>query len=223
MAGQAQDAKLPNGPFSPADIQPVTNSMPQASNIDTVKSSEESVIMSALAGDERAYEDLFHRYRDRVLAICRRYCNGDAAQAHDLCQETFIKAFHKLGGLRDRSRFFYWLAEIARNKCVSFIREQTSLRKNLQDYRDIEHVMSDHQEQWTEAEAELISELIRAMENPELRETARLFYIEGKKTAEVARIQSISQTAVTTRLNRFRTRLKKRMAQEILKRRGGPS
>ncbi len=156
MAGQAQDAELPDESLSPAETRAVTNSLPEAPIANTVKSAEESVIVSALSGDERAYEDLFHRYRDKVLAICRRYCNGDAAQAHDLCQETFINAFRELGRLRDRSRFVYWLAEIARNKCVSFIREQISLRKNLQDYTDIEYVMLDPQGQWTEDEAELI-------------------------------------------------------------------
>jgi DNA-directed RNA polymerase specialized sigma24 family protein len=57
------------------------------------------------------------------------------------------------------------------------------------------------------------------MSNAQLRETVTLFYLEGKKTTEIAKIQAITQTAVTTRLNRFRGKLRKRLAQEILKRR----
>lgn len=182
-------------------------------------STEDPIIQSALSGDERAFEDLFHRYRRQVLHLCLQYSNGDRDQAHDLCQETFISAFLQLGRLRDRSRFFYWIAEIARNKCVSFTRKQRVIVKALREYEVIKPAMSGDTSQWSESELELISELIRGVENPDLRETIRLFYVEGKRTSEIARLQKISQTSVTTRLNRFRTRFRKRIAQEILKRR----
>jgi RNA polymerase sigma-70 factor (ECF subfamily) len=203
---------------NPAHSQDVTNGPAGASTIEGF--SEEAVILSALTGNESAFEKLFHRYRDKILAICQRYSNGDRDQAHDLCQETFISAFRNLGRLRDRSRFFFWLAEIAKNKCISFIRSQRTLVKTLKEYQGIHHIMSDKEPQRAEAEIRLIEELIGKLENPDLKKTIRLFYIEGKKTAEIAEIQRITQTAVTTRLNRFRARFRKRMTEEILKRRG---
>jgi RNA polymerase sigma-70 factor (ECF subfamily) len=184
-----------------------------------LNSPEDSIIQSALSGDERAFEYLFHQYRGQVFHVCLRYSNGDRDQAHDLCQEAFISAFSKLERLRDRSRFFYWIAEIAKNKCLSFIRKQRAAVKLLREYEVIKPAMSAHDSQWTEAELELITELIHGMENADLRETIRLFYIEGKKTSDISRLQKISQTAVTTRLNRFRAKFRKRITQEILKRR----
>ena len=182
-------------------------------------SSEDPIIQSALSGDESAFEWLFHRYRRQVLHLCLQYSGGDHDQAHDLCQEAFISAFLQLGRLRDRSRFFYWIAEIARNKCVSFARKQRVIVKTLREYEVIKPAMADTAPRWSETELQLIEELISDLDNPALRETVRLFYVEGKRTGEIAQLQQISQTAVTTRLNRFRVRFRKRLTQEILKRR----
>ena len=181
--------------------------------------SEDFIINSALSGDERAFEQLFDRHRRKIFHICLQYCRGDRDQAHDLCQETFISAFLHLTKLRDRSRFFYWIAEIARNKCVSFIRKQKTLVKTLEEYQAVNHAMADTEQQWTDSELQLIDQLIHSLQNSQSRETVRLFYIEGKKTADIARIQKITQTAVTTRLNRFRGTFRKQLTQEILKRR----
>ncbi|HUJ79477.1 MAG TPA: sigma-70 family RNA polymerase sigma factor [Nitrospiria bacterium] len=181
--------------------------------------SEDSIIQSALSGDEWAFEYLYCRYRNDVFHICLKYSNGDRDQAHDLCQEAFLSAFLKLERLRDRSRFIAWIAEIAKNKSLSFIRKQQADVRLLREYMVIKPAVSDHDPPWSEAELELTAALIRSVENPELRETIRLFYIEGKRTSEIARLQKISQTAVTTRLNRFRTRFKARMTLDLLNRR----
>ena len=81
------------------------------------------------------------------------------------------------------------------------------------------HTMLDDEQQWTDAEIKLVENLILEINNDELKETIRLFYIEGKKTSEIADIQKITQSLVTTRLNRFRTAFRKRIVIEILKHR----
>jgi RNA polymerase sigma-70 factor (ECF subfamily) len=174
-------------------------------------------VKAALSGDEAALERLFCRYKDLVIKICLKYCRRDAAQALDLCQETFINAFRELKHLRDPSRFFFWLAEIARNNGLLHLRKQRVLQKNLQEYQVVKGALRDGRPRWSETEIELIREFLRTTESPEMQETVRLFYVEGWKTAEIAEIQGITQTAVTTRLNRFRTRLRARLMQKVLK------
>jgi RNA polymerase sigma-70 factor (ECF subfamily) len=181
--------------------------------------SEDAVIQAALSGDEQAFEYLFIKYKADVFHVCLKYSNGDQDQANDLCQEAFISAFLKLARLRDRSRFIAWIAEIAKNKSLSFIRKRQADDRLLREYTVVKPAMSGHDSQWTDAELESIAALIRNVKSPALQETIRLFYIEGKRTAEIAQLQQISQTAVTTRLNRFRTKFKERITQEILSRR----
>lgn len=188
-------------------------------NSSEVTSPDFVLIESALAGAEHAYDRLFSRHRKRVMSVCLRYCGGNQAQANDLCQETFISAFGKLRHLKDRHRFSYWLDEIAKNKCISFLRKENTFLKALADYELVMHTMLDNEQQWTDAEIKLVENLILDIENDELKETVRLFYVEGRKTSEIAEIQSITQSLVTTRLNRFRTTFRKRIVVEILKHR----
>ena len=175
------------------------------------------LIEAALAGAENAYDRLFKRHRKRIMSVCLRYCGGNQAQANDLCQETFISAFGKLNQLKDCQRFSNWLDEIAKNKCISFLRKENTFQKALVDYELVMHTMLDDEQQWTDAEIKLVENLILEINNDELKETIRLFYIEGKKTSEIADIQKITQSLVTTRLNRFRTAFRKRIVIEILK------
>jgi len=184
-----------------------------------VNSPDLLLIEAALAGAEHAYDRLFYRHRKRIMSVCLRYCGGNQAQANDLCQETFISAFGKLGQLKDCKRFSNWLDEIAKNKCISYLRKENTFQKVLADYELVMNTMLDNEQQWSDAEIKLVEKLILDIENDELKETIRLFYVEGKKSSEIARILNITQSLVTTRLNRFRTAFRKRIVIEILKHR----
>jgi RNA polymerase sigma-70 factor (ECF subfamily) len=183
---------------------------------------DEAAVQSALSGDQSAFKYLYDKYHAAVLKTCLEFSRGDSAQAHDLCQETFISAFLKLNQLRDRTRFFPWLTEIVRNKCLSFYRKQRTILKVLREYQGIKQVILGGESDWTEAELRVIEDLMRSLESEELKETIRLYYIEGKRTPEIARLQTVSQSAITMRLSRFRTKLRKRLACEILRRSSPP-
>ena len=184
-------------------------------------SADSSLVNDAIKGDNQAFRRLFDRYRTGVYAICLNYSHGDEAQAHDLLQETFISAFYSLHQLRVESMFPYWLQRIARNKCVSFKRKQRTLNNVLRDYEVIKP--QEDEREWSAADLQLVADIIESMEDSDVKETIRLFYLEGKHSGEIAGIQDISQTAVTTRLNRFRVKFRKRIIQDILKLRASRS
>ncbi len=175
------------------------------------------LVQIAIFGNEEAYACLFRRYRNKIVTLCMEYCKGDQAQAHDLCQEAFISAFENLKQLRDASLFYFWLSEIAKNKCISYKRKQSTLMNALKDYAVIKWTIGEGGRDWTAAELQLVVDIIHDMEDSEFKETVRLYYVEGKNSREVAEMQGISQTLVTTRLNRFRARFTKRITREILK------
>ena len=77
--------------------------------------------------------------------------------------------------------------------------------------------MKGDERDWGPAELDLVVDLIENMKNDELKETIRLFYIEGKSSLQISEALGITQTAVTTRLNRFRTRYRKLLVKRILK------
>lgn len=69
--------------------------------------------------DQHAFSQLVLRYQSALRVWSRRLCDGDAALADDLAQETFIKAWVALKGFRAESKFSTWLYRIAFNTAAN--------------------------------------------------------------------------------------------------------
>jgi RNA polymerase sigma-70 factor (ECF subfamily) len=82
---------------------------------------ERRTVLLATCGDVEAFEQLVRRYRAYVETLIRRAC-GSAAQAEDLTQVTFVKAWRSLHLLRDGAAFRTWLRRIALNVVVDAMR-----------------------------------------------------------------------------------------------------
>ncbi|MFM2268389.1 MAG: polymerase sigma-24 factor [Bacteroidota bacterium] len=84
------------------------------------------LVQQAVAGDQKAYEILWTRYRHSVFhAMYKMVNNRDDAE--DLAIEAMGKAFNKLASYAPNYAFSTWLFRIAINNCIDYIR-----RKKLQ-------------------------------------------------------------------------------------------
>lgn len=72
---------------------------------------------------EQAFEEVFARYNQRVVAWCYRVTK-DHDMARDLGQEVFIKAFRHCSAFRGESRLSTWLYSIARNHSLSAVKRR---------------------------------------------------------------------------------------------------
>jgi RNA polymerase sigma-70 factor (ECF subfamily) len=92
-------------------------------------SDEELIARYRLApGSDRSrpfVEELFRRHQTRVVAWCYRL-TGDRAEAVDLAQDVFIKAYSSLDTFRADSKFTTWLYIIARNRWRDSLRARRS-------------------------------------------------------------------------------------------------
>jgi RNA polymerase sigma-70 factor (ECF subfamily) len=79
-------------------------------------------VLLAIAGGEDAYEALVRRHQARITILLIRIC-GNAALAEDLAQITFVKAWRRIGALRDATLFLPWLRRIAVNTAVDAARK----------------------------------------------------------------------------------------------------
>lgn len=77
-----------------------------------------------LRDDRRAFGELLARHQPAVRGLLRRLTGGDVAQADDLAQETFLRAYRGLGSYRGGAKFSSWLYRIACN--VFFSRDRSS-------------------------------------------------------------------------------------------------
>ncbi len=74
----------------------------------------------AQAGDAGAFETLVRRYQGWVFTLALRML-GDRAEAEDMAQEIFLKAYRGLKGFKGASRFSTWLYSITSHHCLNHL------------------------------------------------------------------------------------------------------
>lgn len=83
--------------------------------------SDEELMLSCRDGDEGAFETLYRRYEKPVFSFIYRMVLS-AADAEDLCQETFLKVVRAKKKYRASAKFKTWLFNIALNLCRDRVR-----------------------------------------------------------------------------------------------------
>lgn len=81
------------------------------------------IVRNAIAGDEKAYGELFKRYKDSVYFMILKMVNN-RTDAEDLMFEAFEKAFASLNYYSPQFAFSTWLFKIASNNTIDFIRKE---------------------------------------------------------------------------------------------------
>jgi RNA polymerase sigma-70 factor (ECF subfamily) len=93
-------------------------------------------------GDQKAYAELLHHYRDTLYFMMLKMTNNPS-DADDLTIEAFGKAFNKLSQYTPDYAFSTWLFKIASNNCVDFIRKNNKTNfTNPNDKSDNENILS---------------------------------------------------------------------------------
>jgi RNA polymerase sigma-70 factor, ECF subfamily len=83
---------------------------------------EQRIISAILDGDADAYAMLVNRYQQPIFNLAYRM-TGSQADAADLTQDAFIKAYEQLYRFREGKKFFPWLYTIALNHTRNFLRK----------------------------------------------------------------------------------------------------
>ena len=81
---------------------------------------DRALVDRARAGDIGAFELLVRRYQGWVFTLAARML-GDRAEAEDMAQEIFLKAYRGLKTFKGASRFSTWLYAIASHHCLNHL------------------------------------------------------------------------------------------------------
>ncbi len=103
--------------------------------------SEEELITAAQAGDADAFCLLAESYQRRVYLLALHYCR-DAADAEDLSQEVWLKAFRALSSFRGEASFYTWLRHIIVNSFLNHRRASLAARRRPSDREATIHIES---------------------------------------------------------------------------------
>ncbi|MGK7294387.1 MAG: RNA polymerase sigma factor RpoE [Candidatus Wenzhouxiangella sp. M2_3B_020] len=75
-------------------------------------------------GDKRAFDLLVGKYQHKIVSLVSRYVS-DHAEALDVSQEAFIKAYRAIGRFRGDSAFYTWMYRIAINTAKNYLVSQS--------------------------------------------------------------------------------------------------
>jgi RNA polymerase sigma-70 factor, ECF subfamily len=96
----------------------------------TIEIADEQLVRATLDGDVSAYGTLVERHWNMVFALALSRI-ADAAEAEDVAQESFLKAYSQLHRLRQPARFAGWLSRIALQECTNAVRRKMRQRTVL--------------------------------------------------------------------------------------------
>ncbi len=177
----------------------------------TQRDIDQALVERAQAGDSRAFDALVIKYQQRVIQLVSRLVSD--ADAPDVAQEAFIKAYRALPNFRGQSAFYTWLYRIAvntaKNHLVSRKRRPASQDIDVQDAELYGH--TEHLSDQASPEADLLSEEIRqvvaatiAALPPDLRTAISLREFDGLSYEEIANAMSCPVGTVRSRIFRAR-------------------
>ncbi|MFZ0427393.1 MAG: sigma-70 family RNA polymerase sigma factor [Acidobacteriota bacterium] len=185
---------------------------------------DEGLVERARAGSDEAFEELILRYRSLVTRVARRYVSN-LADAEDLAQDAFVRAYQKLGKLKPGVPFKNWVIRITVNLCLDRIRklkrhpEETASQMDEREPNWLDRRLSAHSkdEEKRRNDARDAQELLRKVLPtiaPKDQAVLHLLYGEGLDVAEVAEL--LGWTEVNVRVRAFRARRTLKKALETL-------
>ena len=179
------------------------------------------LVAGALAGSQEAFRELVRRFERPVYTLIARMVQ-DPATAEDLAQESFVKAYRRLGTYDPSRKLSSWLFKIAHNTAIDHLRRnvpsEVPLDAPADDDRDgLAAVLADSSSEDPAAAAER-KDMARALERaiarlrPEYRAVVTLFYLQGASYPEICDALGLPVGTVKTNLHRARKELAREMA-----------
>ena len=89
-----------------------------------------ALIHAFCAGDEYAFEVLYHRYRKQLYGFLKNQC-GNPSLADELFELTWLRVIDKLPAYRDNGKFSAWLFRIGRNIFFDHLRKEKHMSDAL--------------------------------------------------------------------------------------------
>jgi len=164
-----------------------------------------ALVARARAGDERAFGELVERYRDRVYGLALRVVRSPA-DAEEVAQDAFVRAWLALRGFRGEASFSTWLYRIAVRRAFDRALSLRTRRGRETGLEAAEHAAAPA----GEGAAPAMRRLERLIDelSPAQRAAVTLYYLEDQSVERVAEVLEMPENTVKTHLSRARAALR---------------
>ncbi|MGM0375771.1 MAG: RNA polymerase sigma factor [Bacteroidota bacterium] len=170
---------------------------------------DKHIIKQVQKGDVAIYAVLVDKYKHMVFTLAMQIVKNEA-DAEEVAQDAFFKAYKALANFEGRSSFSTWIYSIAYREAIS------KLRKRRNKETSYDHEYDSHQNNTTiDKENEKLEQddrtrflkMALARMKGEEATILTLFYFEEKKVAEIAKITELTVSNVKVILHRGRQNL----------------
>jgi len=176
-----------------------------------------------LGGDQRAFDEFFNGYFDRLYRFALVRVNQDADTAEDVVQQTLCKAVEKIAQYRGESALFTWLCRICRNTIVDNLRATDRPKGQVVPFEDTDEIRLaleslsaiDADDPQQEAINLQIKRMVRVVLDYLPRHYGQVLewkYIEGYSVREIASELGVAPKAAESTLTRARNAFKEGFA-----------
>ncbi len=182
--------------------------------------SDANLVKRVQQGDRKAFDLLVLRYQHKIIKLIMRYVR-EPADAFDVAQDAFLKAYRALPRFRGDSAFYTWMYRIAintaKNHLVAQKRRPVDFDLDLQDSEpfDVQHLLKDTD---TPEGLVLTEEIRKTVEDAiadlpaDLRTAIVLREMEGMSYEEIAQTMECPVGTVRSRIFRAREAIDKRIS-----------
>ena len=189
-----------------------------------MKNDDAKWIERILVGDEMAFTALMKKYEKQIHAFVWQRVK-DYHIAEEITQDTFLRAYEKLGTLRNPNRFSGWLYMIATRCFLTWLGEKKNPMQSLEAMSEAEvealfytqYMAEQTERSATEKQREIVEYLLQKLTANE-RTVVALHYLSEMSCEEIGDFLEMSPNTVKSRLHRARKRLRKEapMVREAL-------
>ena len=152
------------------------------------------------------WDELISAHYAKIYQFAFRYL-GNAAEAEDVTQEVFLRAYELRGESLGRSQLRTWLYTVARNRCIDH-------HRSLRRWAALLPALSGTRPSVSSAEgSDLVQKLVSGLPRKQ-REVFILRHWHGFSTKDTAEVVGVTEGTVKSQLTRAVERLKKSLKRE---------
>ena len=178
---------------------------------------DEHVVERVLAGKTSLYEILMRRHNQRLYRIARAILRDDA-EAEDVMQDAYVRAYQNLAAFEGRAKFVTWLTRIAVHEALARLRRRSrfqSIDTSDPSNGDLMNSVTSsdrnpEQESYNRELSGVIERAVLALPD-EYRVVFMLRDVEGMSTEETAGCLNLTRENVKVRLHRAHAKLRKQL------------
>jgi RNA polymerase sigma-70 factor (ECF subfamily) len=213
--GVGMDVSLPGGKIIQRISRPRLSELVKETRM---ADADAELVLQTQSGSQAAFETLVRNHQRMVHSLTFRM-TGSPADAEDLAQETFIRAYEQIGTFRGTAKFSTWLYRIAMNTCLNWRQSEARrfrLHATCAEELSTQSLNGENIFTNTQASQQVQAALLKL---PAKQRAAIVLTIyDGLNHAEAAQILGCSETTVSWRVFAARRKLK-----DWLSRNGGAS